>query len=104
MAIIHAVEDSEALFCRQSHAAVQEPYWGPSNIALKIPGISLRTFLVGFSGWVLDRAYDDVVQVDLATGVRTLVVDTVGGGLPISFGLRGCFRLFAARAVILTLF
>ena len=36
----------------------------------------------GSTAWVIDRAYDDIIQVDLATGARSLLVDTVGTGTP----------------------
>lgn len=36
----------------------------------------------GSTAWVIDRAYDDIIQVDLATGARTLLIDTVGTGTP----------------------
>ena len=36
----------------------------------------------GSTAWVIDRAYDDIVQVNLATGERKLLIDTVTSGTP----------------------
>jgi len=56
----------------------------PDSAALFTDPAKLVISSSGSTGWVLDRAYDDIVRVNLTTGVRTLVVDTVGGGLPMS--------------------
>jgi len=44
-----------------------------------------RKLVINFSGtsaWVLDDAYDDIIQVDLATGARSPLIDTFGAGIP----------------------
>ena len=38
----------------------------------------------GTTAWLLDRDYSDIVQVDLTTGLRTLLTDTVETTSPIS--------------------
>ena len=40
----------------------------------------------GNTARVLDGGYDDIIQVDLATGARSLVVDTIGAGSPQPIG------------------
>jgi len=47
----------------------------------------------GSIAWVIDRAYDDIVQVNLATGARTLLADTVGIGTPTSLSTTTDFVL-----------
>ena len=55
----------------------------PDTANLFISPVKLVVNSSGTTAWLLDRGYEDIIQVDLATGSRTRLIDTASAGSPI---------------------
>ncbi len=67
-------------FLDGAHSILSEPQMPDVNVPITEPW-KLAVNAAGTVAWIIDRAYDDLVRVDLGTGQRSLVTDTVGMGL-----------------------
>ena len=54
----------------------------PDAANLFISPVKLVVNSSGSTAWLLDRGYEDIIQVDLTTGVRKRLIDTVGAESP----------------------
>lgn len=55
----------------------------PDTANLFISPVKLVVNSSGSTAWLLDGGYEDIIQVDLATGLRTRLIDTANAGSPI---------------------